>query len=183
MAHSFDSGQRPLNSHYRYESASVNDYDYEPPSNPKYTTNKPAGRSKWLKIGLPIGIIALIIAGVVGGILATKHKNASTSSNGGDGSGSGGGDGGGGGGGNGGGGSNNLNVKFFTATDAYGLPVYPTTVSGYSLFLLGELQLQLHPLLDKFRAVWETYFQPLRDSQVACRHHLIRKPHPYKSPT
>lgn len=120
MSHSFDSGQRPLNSHYRYESASVNDYDYEAPAQPRFTTRKPAGKSKWLKIGVPVALVIAIIAGVVVAVVVTRHKNASTSSTSSGGSGS---------SGSGSPGQNDLNVKFYTKTDAYGLPVYPTTVS------------------------------------------------------
>lgn len=126
---SFDSG-RPINSHYRYESGThdgqfnttaAQTYGYDTPAQ----TSRKGGssRGKWLKIGIPV-LIVLIIAGVVAGVVISKHNdnNSKTSSTGGGGSGNGTS-----GGGNGGGGSKNLGI-FFTATDAYGLPVYPTTV-------------------------------------------------------
>lgn len=115
MPQSFDSSTRPINTrHYRYESASANDHEFD-----SYTPQKrnPSGTSKWLKIGLPVAVV-LIAVGVVVGVLVSRHHKSSTSSTGGSGGGNGGG---------GGGGGNNLGV-FYTTTDAYGLPVYPSTV-------------------------------------------------------
>ena len=115
MSQSFDSGTRPINArHYRYESASAHDHEFD-----TFTPQKkqPRSISKWLKIGLPI-LVVLIAIGVVVGVVVSKHHNKSSTSSTSSG---------GGGGGGGGGGSNNLGV-FYTATDGYGLPVYPSTV-------------------------------------------------------
>ena len=117
MPQSFDSSTRPINTrHYRYESASANDHEFET-YNPQ--KRSPDRTNKWLKIGLPV-LIVLIAVGVVVGVLVSRHHDkSSTSSNGGSG--------GSGGGSGGGGGSNNIGI-FYTTTDAYGLPVYPSTV-------------------------------------------------------
>lgn len=129
MPASFDSGTRPINSHYRYESASAHDHEFNTrfDDGQAYTPASPQksyGRSRWIKFGIPI-IAVIIVAAVVGGVLASKNKsNSSTSSTGDSNSTS---SGGGGSGGGKGTGNENIGV-FFTATDAYGLPVYPTTV-------------------------------------------------------
>lgn len=123
MPQSFDSG-RPINSHYRYESASMNDHEYEYGSGPGQgftpVTKRAGGTSKWLKYGLP-SLLLLIVAGAVAGIVIHKHSSDSSTSS------SGGSNGTSSGGGGGGTSAGDLGV-FYTATDAYGQPVYPTTV-------------------------------------------------------
>lgn len=128
MPQSFDSG-RPINSHYRYESASMNDHEYEYGDGPGQgftpVTKRPSGgTSKWLKYGLP-SLLLLIVAGAVAGIVIHKHSSDSSTSS------SGGGNGTTSGGGSGGGTSAGDLGVFYTATDAYGLPVYPTTVRSF----------------------------------------------------
>lgn len=89
-----------------------NDSGFYPPA-------KKSGTSKWIKFGIPLAII-VIAAAVVGGIVASRHKGtaAASSSN----------------------GSSptdpsaaasikNAFGRFATATDSYGLPLYPATVS------------------------------------------------------
>lgn len=75
-----------------------------------------AGTSKWLKIGVPVGIVA-IIAAVIGVVVGMKHHNSSASQLA---SGS----------TSGGSGSNKALALFPTATDSlFMIPIYPQTVS------------------------------------------------------
>lgn len=86
-------------------------------------TKRKSGMSKWIKIGVPV-LVVLIAVGVVVGVLVSKHDKSSTSStsSGGNGTSSG-------GGGSGASGSKGGELGvFYTATDDYGLPLYPTTV-------------------------------------------------------
>ncbi|EJD54513.1 hypothetical protein AURDEDRAFT_110122 [Auricularia subglabra TFB-10046 SS5] len=77
-------------------------------------------KSAWVRIGIPIALLLVIAAVVVGVVVALRNKKDKNSdgSSGGSGNGS---------GGNGGNGGPNANVgTFATSTDAYFLPVYPT---------------------------------------------------------
>ncbi|KZT32797.1 hypothetical protein SISSUDRAFT_1066653 [Sistotremastrum suecicum HHB10207 ss-3] len=128
MARSFDSGQRPL-TNVPYESAN-NPYNsgagfynessgFLPPQQ-----RKKSGLSPWIKFGIPI-VVIIIAAAVVGGVVGSRDHKSSTSSSGSSSSGP----------------SNPsaaassaVNNKeaigvFPTATDSYGLPVYPTTAN------------------------------------------------------
>jgi hypothetical protein len=70
-----DSGTSPYGSGDPYYNSSTG---YITPPNPK----KSLGKNKWLKIGVPVGV--LVIAGaVVGAVLATRHHghNSGSSSN------------------------------------------------------------------------------------------------------
>lgn len=124
MSQSFDSSRRAFAAHHRYESANPNDSEYDLSQSRGYTaTPAKRGPNKWLKIGIPVIVVA-VIGIILGIVLSTRHKSSTSNNTSTPSSTTGGNKGGGGGG-------NNLLGVFFTGTDGYGLPVYPSTVRYY----------------------------------------------------
>ena len=107
-------------------------------------------RSKWWIIAIPL-LIIVIIAAVVGGVLGSRKNNNSGSSSSGS------------GGSNGPGTADGAHSsilhqqgRFAVTTDAYFLPVYPSTVSlGYHgiTFCYSD---ELHPPIDRYRSIRRT---------------------------
>ncbi len=112
---SFDSGTRPLAAHHRYESANQNESEYDLSQNRGYAASGPVkrGSNKWIKIGIPVVVVAVIVV-VLGIVLSTRHHGHSKTST-----------------PSGGGGGGGKDQLFYTTTDAYGLPVYPSTVRAF----------------------------------------------------
>ncbi|KAF9508914.1 hypothetical protein BS47DRAFT_1332487 [Hydnum rufescens UP504] len=115
MSRSIDSGQRPL-THGTYQPTHMNDSEYDVSAR---SPQKRSGVSPWIKFGVPLLVIA-IIGGVVGGVVASRHskKGSSTSSTSPSAS----------------SGATQSGIVaaglFYTATDGYGLPVYPSTTNS-----------------------------------------------------
>jgi hypothetical protein len=141
MPRSIDSGIRPL--HHRYESAQMNDSEYDLPNRYGDTYKQTAynakgqrsGLSPWIKFGIPV-LVLVIIGGVVGAVIATRHKDSNDSANPSQSSGS-----------KESGKPANGNGPvglFFTSTDAFGLPVYPKTVRSLLPFSITQYSASLH---------------------------------------
>ena len=91
----------------------MNDSEYD--VSPRYA-QKRTGASPWIKFGIPV-LVVVVIGAVVGGVLGSRHHSNNSTSTSPSASGT----------------ATQSGVVgvglFYTATDGYGLPVYPSSVS------------------------------------------------------